>query len=68
MGTQTTTLLWRDIPRLREQKAVWRFTFHPTAIPGAETVRIYVGPWGRVVSTEPRDLSDHLVAFHRTGY
>jgi len=68
MGKQTTTLLWRDLPKLRQQKVLWRFAFHPTAIPGATTVRIYVGPWGQVVATDPRDLSDKLVAFHRTGY
>jgi hypothetical protein len=68
MGTQTTTVLWRDLPNLRERPALWRFVWTPTAIPGATTVRIYVGPWGRIVSTEPRDLVDRLVAFHRTGY
>lgn len=68
MGTQSTTFLWRRLPRLRERPAVWRFVFSPTAIPGASTVRIYVGPWGRIVSTEPRELADLLVAFHRTGY
>ena len=68
MGTQSTTLLWRRLPKLREHPAVWRFVFSPTAIPGASTVRIYVGPWGRIVSTEPRELADLLVAFHRTGY
>jgi hypothetical protein len=70
MGTQSTTLLWRDLPRLRQRPApaLWRFAFSPTAIPGARTVRIYIGPWGRVVATEPPDLSDKLVAFHRTGY
>jgi hypothetical protein len=68
MGTQTTTVLWRDLPKLRERPALWRFVWTPTAIPGATTVRIYVGPWGRIVSTEPRDLVDRLVAFHRTGY
>jgi hypothetical protein len=68
MGTQTTTFLWRDLPKLRERPAVWRFVWSPTAIPGATTVRIYVGPWGRIVSLEPGDLVDRLVAFHRTGY
>jgi hypothetical protein len=68
MGSQTTTFLWRDLPNLRKQPAVWRFVWSPTAIPGATTVRIHVGPWGGVVSTEPADLADRLVAFHRTGY
>ena len=68
MGKQTTTLLWRDLPKLSQRKALWRFAFYPTAIPGATTVRIYVGHWGQVLATDPRDLSDRLVAFHRTGY
>jgi hypothetical protein len=68
MGKQTTTFLWHELPKLHQHPAVWRFAFSPTAIPGATTVRIYVGTWGQVVSTEPRDLSDRLVAFHRTGY
>ena len=68
MGTQTTTVLWRDLPKFRQHLALWRFAYYPTVIPGATTVRIYVGPWGQVVSTEPRDLEDRLVAFHRTGY
>ena len=68
MGTQTTTFLWRDLPNYRRQPALWMFAWSPTAIPGATTVRIQVGPWGRIVSTEPPDLTDRLVAFHRTGY
>lgn len=68
MGTQTTTFLWRDLPNYRKQPAVWMFAWAPTAIPGATTVRIRVGPWGHVISTEPADLEDRLVAFHRTGY
>jgi hypothetical protein len=68
MGKQTTTFLWRELPRIQKKPAVWRFAFSPTAIPGATTVRIHVGPWGRIVSTEPGDLIDRLVAFHRTGY
>ena len=68
MGKQTTTLLWRDLPKLHQHPALWRFAFYPTAIPGATSVRIYVDHWGKVVSTDPRDLSDRLVAFHRTGY
>jgi hypothetical protein len=68
MGNQTTTFLWRDLPKLREHPAIWRFAFSPTAIPGASTVRISVDHWGHIVSTEPGDLADRLVAFHRTGY
>jgi hypothetical protein len=68
MGTQSTSFLWENVPKLRDRPALWRFGFSPTAIPGASTVRIYVGPWGRVISTEPGDLADLLVAFHRPGY
>jgi hypothetical protein len=68
MGRQTITLLWRDLPKLNQRAALWRFAFSPTVIPGAKTVLIYVGPWGQLVSTEPHDLEDRLVAFHRTGY
>jgi hypothetical protein len=68
MGTQSTSFLWHELPKLRQHPAVWRFAWSPTAIPGATTVRIYVGPWGRIVSTDPGDLADKLVAFHRTGY
>jgi hypothetical protein len=68
MGTQSTIFYWRHLPKLHQQPAVWRFAFSPTAIPGATEVQIYVGPWGRIVSTDPRNLSDLLVAFHRTGY
>ena len=68
MGTQSTTFLWKNLPKVREHPPLWRFGFAPTAIPGASTVRIYVGPWGRVVSTEPGDLADRLVAFHRSDY
>jgi hypothetical protein len=68
MGTQTTNFLWDHLPRLHQRPAVWRFAFSPTAIPGASSVRIYVGPWGRIVSTEPPDLAHLLVLFHRTPY
>jgi hypothetical protein len=70
MGTQSTNFLWENLPKLsaRPAPALWHFRFAPTAIPGASTVRIYVGPWGRVVATEPGDLVDRLVAFHRPAY
>lgn len=68
MGTQHTSFLWRDLPHIAEHPPLWRFAFAPTVIPGASTVRIYVGPWGRVVRTEPADLTAKLEAFHRTPY
>jgi hypothetical protein len=68
MGSQSTSFLWGNLPHIREHPPLWRFAFGPTVIPGARTVRIYVGPWGRVVSTEPSDLVAKLEAFHRTGY
>jgi hypothetical protein len=68
MGTQSTSIEWPRVSELREHPPVWRFAFAPTVIPGASTVRIYVTPWGRIVSTEPQDLEARLVAFRRTGY
>jgi hypothetical protein len=72
MGKQTTTIQWHGdwhtLTQLREHPPVWRFAFAPTVIPGASTVRIYVDPWGHIVSTDPPDLEAKLVAFRRTGY
>jgi hypothetical protein len=68
MGTQTTTLLWRSLPKLREDPAVWRFAYGPTVIPGATAATIYVGPWGTLVSTEPADLVARITAFRRPKY
>ena len=64
MGTQSTTFLWRGMPRLPGHPRVWRFAFGPTQIPGAPTVRIYVTPLGRVVETEPADLEALVQALH----
>jgi hypothetical protein len=64
MGTQSTSIQWRGM----EHPPVWRFAFAPTLIPGASAVRIYVNPWGRIVSTEPADLEARLGAFRRTPY
>ena len=64
MGTQSTTFLWNGMPRLPDHPRVWQFTFAPTVIPGAPTVRIYVTPLGRVVETEPADLESRVKALH----
>ena len=64
MGTQSTTFLWNGMPRLPDHPRVWQFTFAPTVIPGAPTVRIYVTPLGRVVETEPADLEARVKTFH----
>ena len=64
MGTQTTTFVWRGMARLPEHPRVWCFTFGPTRVPGAPTVRIYVSPLGRVVETEPADLEARVKALH----
>jgi hypothetical protein len=64
MGTQSTSIQWRGM----EHPPVWRFAFAPTLIPGASAVRIYVNPWGRIVSTEPADLETKLKAFRHTPY
>ena len=68
MGTQSTSIQWHGLARLREHPPVWRFAFAPTRIPGAAVVRIYVNPWGQVVQTDPADLDDRLRAFRRTPY
>jgi hypothetical protein len=43
---------------------VWRFTFGPTLIPGASTVRIYVTPLGHLLDAEPADLEVRVKALH----
>jgi hypothetical protein len=68
MGTQTTTLLWRSLPKVRENPAVWRFAYGPTVIPGAATAQIYIGAWGSLVRTEPTDLETRITAFRRPKY
>ena len=68
MGTQSTSIGWHGLPHLRDQPPVWRFAFAPTRIPGASAVRIYVNPWGRIVSTEPADLDAKLREFRRRSY
>lgn len=68
MGTQKTTFLWDGMPQVAGHPRVWLFAFGPTVIPGAQTVRIYVTPIGRVVQTEPSDLAGRVKVFHSTGY
>ena len=68
MGTQSTSIRWQGMSHLREHPPVWRFAFAPTVIPGASAVRIYVNPWGKIVSTEPGDLEARLSAFRRPTY
>jgi hypothetical protein len=64
MGIQSTTFLWEGMPQVPDHPRVWRFTFGPTRIPGALTVRIYVSPFGRVVATEPPDLEARVQTLH----
>lgn len=64
MGTQSTRFLWEGMAQVPGHPRVWRFTFGPTRIPGAPTVRIYVTPLGRVVETEPADLEARVKALH----
>ena len=68
MGTQSTSIRWHGLSHLRNQPPVWRFAFAPTRIPGASAVRIYVNPWGQIVSTEPADLDAKVREFHRWRY
>jgi len=67
MGAQAATLLWKGAPELRGHPRAWRFSFGPTAIPGAQSVRIYVDPVGRIIETVPADLAARLGRFHDTG-
>jgi hypothetical protein len=64
MGRQSTTFLWEGTPQIPGSPRVWLFTFGPTRIPGAPTVRIYVSPLGRVVRTEPADLEARVTLLH----
>ena len=64
MGNQSIDFLWQGMPQLPEHPRVWRFSFGPTRIPGAPTVRIYVTPFGHVVETEPADLEERVKALH----
>jgi hypothetical protein len=68
MGTQTTSVHWAGLSRLLEHPPWWRFAYAPTAIPGAPRVRIDVGPWGKVIATDPADLEDKIRAFRTRGY
>jgi hypothetical protein len=68
MGKQSTSIQWQGLSQLREHPPVWRFAFAPTRIPGAAAVRIYVNPWGKIVSTEPADLEAKLRACRRSPY
>ena len=68
MGEQQTTIEWHSLSTLRTDPPLWRFAFGPTAIPGAESVRIYVDPVGEIVRTEPDSLEVLLAAFRRTNY
>jgi hypothetical protein len=68
MGNRSTTFLWHGMSQLRGHPRAWRFAFGPTLIPGAQNVRIYVAPTGRILLTEPFDLAARLRGFHNTGY
>ncbi len=48
MGIQTTTFLWDGLTQMEGAPRVWCFAYYPTLIPGAQSVRIYVTPMGRV--------------------
>jgi hypothetical protein len=68
MGSQTTSVHWQGLSSLAEHPPWWRFAYGPTAIPGAQRVRIDVNPWGKIISTDPPDLPERIAAFHNTGY
>src|SRR3989441_9185758 len=64
MGIQTTTFLWDGLTQMEGAPRVWCFAFYPTLIPGAQSVRIYVTPTGRVIQTEPADLAVRVKELH----
>jgi len=68
MGTSRVELLWKGAPELPGHPRVWRFTFGPTLIPGAPSVRLWVDPVGRMVQMEPENLRARLAGFHDRGY
>jgi len=68
MGTQKTAFLWDGLTQIEGAPRVWAFAYYPTLIPGAQSVRIYVSPVGRVVLTEPADLAARVKTLHATGY
>jgi len=67
MGERSAELLWKGAPELPGHPRVWRFTFGPTAIPGARDVKIWVSPIGKLVRTEPANLPAKLAGFHDRG-
>jgi hypothetical protein len=68
MGTQTTTFLWKGMPRRADHAKAWRFAFKPTRIPGASSVVIYVSPLGQLYQTDPSDLASRVKAMHAKGF
>jgi hypothetical protein len=68
MGIQQTTFLWNGLTQMEGAPRVWSFAYYPTLIPGAQSVRIYVTPLGRVILTEPGDLAARVKKVHATGY
>jgi hypothetical protein len=67
MGNRSAELLWKGAPELAGHPRAWRFTFGPTMIPGATSVKIWVSPTGRLLRTEPADLPGRLAGFHDRG-
>ena len=67
MGKQTVDLLWKGAPDLPGHPRAWRFSFGPTLIPGAQYVKIWVDPMGKVLQTEPANLPSRLAGFHDRG-
>jgi len=68
MGKRSVELLWKGAPELPGHPRVWRFTFGPTLIPGAQSVRLWVDPMGRLLQMEPENLRARLAGFHDRGY
>lgn len=67
MGKRTVDLFWKGAPDVPGHPRAWRFTFGPTLIPGARSVRIWVAPTGRLLQVEPLDLRGRIAGFHDRG-
>jgi hypothetical protein len=68
MGHQTTSFLWKGMPRTATHPRAWRFAFGPTLIPGAPRVTIFVSPLGQLLRVEPADLAARVKMMQGRGF
>lgn len=65
MGQRTVRLPARA-SNLRGEPIVWQFVYGPTAIPGAQRVRVWVSLTGDIVAIQPADLRARLDRYYDT--